>query len=66
MVKVLQKQEAALTFTEKEKLQEFIVEQNTQPTVEGPMTMKERVAKKRKLEESKYMDMNLIPLTSKT
>ncbi|RIB14297.1 hypothetical protein C2G38_1667393 [Gigaspora rosea] len=64
MVKVLRKQEAALTFTEREKLQEFIVEQKIQPTVEGSMTMKERVAKKRKLEESKYMDMNLIPPTS--
>ncbi|CAG8689220.1 2098_t:CDS:2, partial [Gigaspora rosea] len=60
----LRKQEAALTFTEREKLQEFIVEQKIQPTVEGSMTMKERVAKKRKLEESKYMDMNLIPPTS--
>ncbi|CAG8483431.1 13967_t:CDS:2, partial [Gigaspora margarita] len=55
MVKVLRKQEAALTFTEKKTSRIYL---------EEPMTMKECVAKECKLEESKYMDINLIPPTS--
>jgi hypothetical protein len=62
VIKVLRKHEAILKSDERQKLQEFIV---NQPIIdEGPMTMKERVVKKRKLEESKYMNMNIIPPTS--
>ncbi|CAG8811663.1 21261_t:CDS:2, partial [Gigaspora margarita] len=64
VVKVLRKQESVLASSEKQKLQSFIVEQNMQPIENEPITMKNRVAKKRKLEKSRYMDMNIIPPTS--
>ena len=62
VVKVLRKQETILTFGEKQKLEEFIIERQIEE--ESPLTMKEWVAKKRRSEESMYMDMNIIPPTS--
>ncbi|RIB29079.1 hypothetical protein C2G38_2306825 [Gigaspora rosea] len=65
VIKILCKQEATLTSNEKQKVKSFIVEQSEQSMVnEGPITMKKHVAKKHKLEESKYMDMNINPLIS--